>query len=142
MGIPFVDPAYILGNNQYALAITLIPYQTVKKKNQSIAQWRIPYVNTHNNEADILTKLLTSGDKRKGFVCRCMHNIFGQCFRLSGCGVLAWIKPSVFCIHIQHDCVCPTLFLVQNGSYKVIRYQKIDNTILTSSSLYDTTNYL
>ncbi len=88
MGIPCTGPAYILGDNQSVLANTSIPDSTLKKKNQSIAyhfiregsardEWRTSYVNTHNNEADLLTKLLPSGDKRKGFVRRLLHHIFG-----------------------------------------------------------------
>ena len=30
----------------------------------------------HNNEADLLTKLLPSGEKRKGFVRKLLHHIF------------------------------------------------------------------
>ena len=60
MGIPCQGPAYILGDNQSVLANTSIPDSTLKKKSQSI--------NTHENEADLLTKLLPSGDKRKRFV--------------------------------------------------------------------------
>jgi hypothetical protein len=88
MGIPCEGPAYILGDNQSVLANTSIPDSTLKKKNQSIAyhfiregaardEWRTSYVNTHNNEADLLTKLLPSGEKRKGFVRRLLHHIFG-----------------------------------------------------------------
>jgi hypothetical protein len=88
MGIPCEGPAYILGDNQSVLANTSIPDSTLKKKNQSIAyhfiregaardEWRTSYVNTHNNEADLLTKLLPSGAKRIGFVRRLLHHIFG-----------------------------------------------------------------
>jgi hypothetical protein len=88
MGIPCKGPAYILGDNQSVLANTSIPDSTLKKKNQSIAyhfiregaardEWRTSYVNTHNNEADLLTKLLPSGAKRIGFVRRLLHHIFG-----------------------------------------------------------------
>ena len=78
-GIPCDGPAYIYGDNQSVLANTTIPESTLKKKNQSIAyhfvregvsqdEWQTAYVNTHENEADLLTKPLASGDKRKGFV--------------------------------------------------------------------------
>jgi hypothetical protein len=71
--------AYIQGDNQSVLVNTTIPDSTLKKKSQSIAyhfvwegaardEWRTTYVNTPNNEADLLTKLLPSGEKRKGFV--------------------------------------------------------------------------
>jgi hypothetical protein len=58
----------------------------LKKKSQSIAchfvqegaardEWRTLHVNAHDNEADLLTKLLPSGLKRKGFVAKALHHI-------------------------------------------------------------------
>jgi hypothetical protein len=87
MGIPCEGPAYIQGDNQSVLANTTIPDSTLKKKSQSIAyhfvregaardEWRTSYVNTHDNEADLLTKQLPSGEKRRGFVRRLLHHIF------------------------------------------------------------------
>ena len=87
MGIPVVDPAYIYGDNQSVLANTTIPDSTLKKKSQSIAyhfvcvglardEWRTTYINTHDNEADLLTKLLPNGEKRRGFVMDLLHHIF------------------------------------------------------------------
>jgi hypothetical protein len=88
MGIPCEGPAYIQGDNQSVLANTTIPDSTLKKKSQSICyhyvregaardEWRTTYVNTHDNEADLLTKLLPSGVKRRGFVRSILHHIFG-----------------------------------------------------------------
>ena len=87
MGIPIDGPAYIYGDNQSVLANTTIPDSTLKKKSQSIAyhfvregaardEWRTTYVNTNDNEADLLTKQLPSGDKRRGFVRSVLHHIF------------------------------------------------------------------
>ena len=87
LGIPVVGPAYIYGDNQSVLANTTVPDSTLKKKSQSIAyhfvregsardEWRTSYVNTNDNEADLLTKQLPSGDKRKGFIRRMLHHIF------------------------------------------------------------------
>ena len=87
MGIPCEGPAYIHGDNQSVLASCGIPDSVLKKKSQSIAyhfvregaardEWRTSYVNTHDNEADLLTKLLPSGEKRKGFVAKLLHHIF------------------------------------------------------------------
>ena len=75
MGIPVIGPAYISGDNQSVLANTTNPDSTLKKKSQSIAyhfvregvakgEWRTSYVNTHENEADLLTKPLPDGEKR------------------------------------------------------------------------------
>ncbi len=87
MGIPVVGPAYIHGDNQSVLASCGIPDSILKKKSQSIAyhfvregaardEWRTSYVNTHDNESDLLTKLLPSGEKRRGFVRKLLHYIF------------------------------------------------------------------
>jgi len=87
MGIPCEGPAYIYGDNQSVLANTTIPDSTLKKKSQSIAyhfvregaardEWRTSYINTHENESDLLTKVLPSGEKRKGFVRRLLHHIY------------------------------------------------------------------
>jgi len=88
MGIPCDQPAYIFGDNKSVLCNTSIPDSTLKKKSQSIAyhlvregvardEWRTTYVNTHENESDLLTKVLPSGEKRKGFVRMILHHIFG-----------------------------------------------------------------
>ena len=87
MGIPINGPAYIFGDNQSVLANTTDPDSTIKKKSQSIAyhfvregscrdEWRTAYINTHDNEADLLTKLLPKGWKRRKFVCSLLHHIF------------------------------------------------------------------
>ena len=87
MGIPVIGPCYIQGDNQSVLANTTNPGSTLKKKSQSIAyhfvregvarnEWRTTYVNTHENEADLLTKLLPFGEKRRGFVRNLLHHIY------------------------------------------------------------------
>jgi hypothetical protein len=85
MGIPCEGPAYISGDNQSVLANTTIPDSVLKKKIQSIAyhfvhkgsvrdEWRMDYVNTHNNESDLLTKLLAHGEKQKRFVRNLLYH--------------------------------------------------------------------
>ena len=87
MGIPCEGPAYIEGDNQSVLANTTIPDSALKKKCQSIAyhmiregvardEWRTAYIKSSLNEADLLTKQLPSGDKRKGFVRNLLHHIY------------------------------------------------------------------
>ena len=87
MGIPVDGPLFIFGDNQSVLANTTIPESTLKKKTQSIAyhlvcegvardEWRTAYVNTHDYESDLLTKVLPSGKKRKNFVRRLLHHVF------------------------------------------------------------------
>ena len=74
LGIPCEGPAYIEGDNQSVLANTTVPDSMLKKKSQSIAyhfiregvardEWRTAYVNTNENEADLLTKVLLYGEK-------------------------------------------------------------------------------
>ena len=66
--LPVETPIYVYGDNQSMLANMMIPDSALKKKLQSIAyhfvyegaardEWRMAYVSTHNNEADLLTKL-------------------------------------------------------------------------------------
>ena len=87
LGIPCEGPSYISGDNKSVLCNASIPDSTLKKKSQSIAyhfvregtardEWRLAYVNTQYNEADLLTKTLPSGPKRHGFVRNILHHIF------------------------------------------------------------------
>ena len=82
MGIPCEGPAYISGDNQSVLANTAIPDSTLKNNSQSIAyhfiregsardKWRASYGNTHDNKANLLTKLFHSSEKRNR-----LHHIF------------------------------------------------------------------
>ena len=88
MGIPCEGPAYIQGDNQSVLANTTIPDSTLKKKSQSICyhfvregvardEWRTTYINTNDNEADLLTKIL-GGEKRRKFVQNILHHIYDR----------------------------------------------------------------
>ena len=88
MGIPVEGPTCIYGDNQSVLSSTTIPDSTLKQKSQIIAyhfvpegvardEWRTSYVNTHQNEANLLAKQLPHGEKRKGFVSNLLHHIFG-----------------------------------------------------------------
>ena len=89
LGIPVMGPSYIYGDNKSVLCNASIPDSTLKKKSQSIAyhsvregsardEWRVTYINTHDNESDLLTKVLPSGEKRKGFVRNLLHHIYGK----------------------------------------------------------------
>lgn len=87
MGIPVEGPAYIHGDNQSVLANTTVPESQLKKKMHSLAyffiregvardEWRTSYINTHENESDMLTKVLPDGGKRRKFVRRILHHVF------------------------------------------------------------------
>ena len=71
------------------LANTTIPDSTLRKKSQSIAyhfvregsardEWLTSYVNTNDNESDIMTKVLPFGEKRKKFVRNLLHHIYRE----------------------------------------------------------------
>ena len=87
MGIPYEGPAFIEGDNQSVLANITIPDSTLKKKSQSICyhmiregvardEWRTAYIKSSLNEADLLTKMLPCGEKRKNFVRNLLHHIY------------------------------------------------------------------
>ena len=87
MGIPVEAPVYISGDNQSVLANTSIPDSILKKKSQSIAyhyvregvardEWRTSYVNTALNWADLLTKMLPYGEKRRLFVRSLLQHVY------------------------------------------------------------------
>ena len=88
MGIPCEEPTYVYCDNQSVLANTTAPDSQLKKKSNSVAyhfvregcaadEWRIAYINTHDNTADLLTKPLPSGDKRNGFVRKVLWWLVG-----------------------------------------------------------------
>ena len=87
MGIPVEEPTFIFGDNKSMLASSTIPTSTLKKKSNSIAynyvreghakdEWRATYINTHLNIADVLTKPLGGGEKRKQFVGMLLHHVY------------------------------------------------------------------
>ena len=78
MGISCDDPTFINGDNQSVLDNTTIPDSMLKKKFQSLAyhfvqegaawdEWQMTYINTHENEADLLTRQLPSGREKEEF---------------------------------------------------------------------------
>ncbi len=87
LGIPVEGPAFVFGDNKSVLYNSSIPDSTLKKKSQSLSyhfvregsardEWRLAYVNTHNNPSDLLTKPLPDGEKRRAFVRMILHHIF------------------------------------------------------------------
>jgi len=86
MGIPFVGNAYVYGDNQSVLYNESLLDSTLKKKSNSIAyhfvregcardEWRLAYISTHENVADLMTKPLPAGDKRMGFIRMVIHHL-------------------------------------------------------------------
>ena len=89
MGIPVNNPCFLLGDNQSVLWNTAVPESTLKKKSSSVAyhfvregasvdQWRTAYVNTKDNPADLMTKILPSGINRCRKVRMIMYDIYPE----------------------------------------------------------------
>ena len=85
MGIPCDLNAYVYGNNQSVLVNSSKPFSMSKKKSSSIAyqcfhesfykdKLQVKYISTHDNVADIMTKLLI-GEKRVKFTGMILHHI-------------------------------------------------------------------
>ena len=86
MGIAVPEPTYLFGDNQSVLYNATCPDSMLKKKSNSIAyhfvregsardEWRITYINTHLNVADLLTKPLPAGEKRMRFIRMIIHHL-------------------------------------------------------------------
>ena len=86
MGIPVEGPTFIYGDNKSVLSNATVPDSVLQKKANSIAyhfvregtscdEWRIAYINTHENIADLLTKPL-GGEKRKYFIRQILHHLY------------------------------------------------------------------
>ena len=86
MGIPCDFPAYIYGDNKSVLVNSSIPTSVLKKKSSSIAyhfvregvaadEWRVGYISTHDNVADLLTKPLGNKEKRMKFISMILHHL-------------------------------------------------------------------
>jgi hypothetical protein len=87
MGIPVESATYIFGDNQSVLANTTKSHSSLKKKSSSIAfhfvregvakdEWRATYLNTNFNPADLCTKSLPGGVKRRRFTNYLLHYVY------------------------------------------------------------------
>ena len=86
-GIPVELPCFIFGDNKSVLSNTSIPDSVLQKKSLSIAyhfvregaaanEWLTSYVNTDDNCANMLSKSLPGGQKRRKFTCMILHHVF------------------------------------------------------------------
>ena len=86
MGIGVIGPSYIYGDNKSVLVNSSKPDSVLKKKSVSIAynfvregsaadEWRVAYVDTKLNIADLLTKSL-GGEPRKRLISRILHHVY------------------------------------------------------------------
>ena len=87
MGISYEGPVFIEEYNQSVLENISIHNLTLKNKCHSIAycliregvargECRTAYIRSTDNEADLLTKMLPSCKRRKGFVRNLLHHIY------------------------------------------------------------------
>ena len=88
MGIKVDEPAFVFGDNKSVPCNTTAPALALKKMSNAIAyhfvqegvardKCQTRYVNTDENVADLLTKLL-SGPKQAKFVWMILHHTFPE----------------------------------------------------------------
>ena len=87
VGIPVGGPAYTFRDNNYILVNSSKPTSVLMKKPNSIAynlvmegcaadEWRISYVNTNDNVANLLSKSLANGESKRRFINMVLHHIY------------------------------------------------------------------
>ena len=87
MGILVDRPAFIFGGNKSVLVNSSQSTSVLRKKFNSIIyyfvcegcatdEWRVAYVSTNDNVADLLTKPLGNGEKRQRFIQIILHYVF------------------------------------------------------------------
>ena len=86
MGIICELPNFIFGDNKSVLVNSTVPHSTLKKKSCSISyhyiregvakdEWRIAYIRSEDNRADILSKPLPGGVKSTKLAGMILHHI-------------------------------------------------------------------
>ena len=87
MGVPLSGPSYIYGDNMsVVLHNTQRPESILKKKSNSVCyhavreavamgECLVGHVSTHDNPADIYTKIIPGGQKRDHLVGLILHDI-------------------------------------------------------------------
>ena len=85
MGIPCAMPSFIFGDNKSVLINSTVPHSALKKKSCAISyhfirdgvskdEWRIAYVPSDQNRADILSKPIAGGMKRERLTSMILHH--------------------------------------------------------------------
>lgn len=86
MGVPISGPSAVYGDNMSVVHNTQRPESTLKKKSNSICyhfvreavamgECRIAHISTHENVADIATKLIPGGQKREHLVGKVLYDL-------------------------------------------------------------------
>ena len=87
LGITVELTTYIFGYNQSVLVNSSNPQSSLNKKSSSIAfhfvrecaakdEWKVAYLNTNYNTADMVTKLLDGSEKRSCFISYLLHYVY------------------------------------------------------------------
>ena len=86
MGVPLSGPSYIYGDNMSIIHNTQRPESTLKKKSNSVCYHAVHkavamgeclmgHVSTHDNPADICTKIMPGGQKRDHLIGLIVYNL-------------------------------------------------------------------
>ena len=86
MGVPISGPSYIYGDNMSVIHNTQRPESTLQKKSNAICYHAIResvamgecltcHIPTHENVADLATKILPGGRKRNHLISLVLHDI-------------------------------------------------------------------
>ena len=87
MGVPISGPSYIYGDNMSVIHNTQRPESMLKKKSNAICYHAIReavamgecitgHISTHENPADLCTKVVPGGAKRRHLVGLVLHDIY------------------------------------------------------------------
>ena len=118
MGIPVNLPTFIFGDNRSVLINFSKPYSSLKKKSSSIAfyfgrervakdEWRVAYLNTNLNCADMAAKSLPNEEKRTLFTSYLLHYVYGNVVSFY---LLHFSMTSVISIDgLDDDVLCRTI---------------------------------
>ena len=90
MGIKVKGATYVFGDNKSVLVNASKPDSVLKKKNNSIAyrhvregcvrdEWRVAYISTDDNQADLLTKCLPYGTKHVKHCHNLLYWLYNNC---------------------------------------------------------------
>ena len=86
MGVPLSGPSYIYGDNMSAIHNTQRPESTLKKKSNSVCYHAVReavamgecltgHISTHDNPADICTKIMPGGQKRDHLIGLILYDL-------------------------------------------------------------------
>jgi len=89
MGIAISGPTYIYGNNMSVIHNTQRPESTLRKKSNAICYHTVResvamgvslmgHIKTTENPADLATKVMANGQKRRSLVNKLLYDLYDQ----------------------------------------------------------------